>query len=178
MMTCGHPHAHYRDGQGGTECFKCFTAKREARWEATRVELERVLAAGMTVMETRPDGHFVDWQFWPETREAKTQHDGRVGFDTQFVNFSAAALAIHLAARSRGFGYALSVYCFRCGESHAPVLSKADDYMCDDCTVGAMVDAAEQAADGDTGTLVGSGHGLVWTAEDDLDAERACFDAH
>ena len=148
MRTCGHPHAHYRDGQGGTECFKCFTVKREARWEAVRIELERVLSAGMTVMETRPDGGFVDWQFWPETREVKTQHDGRVGFDTQFVNFSAAALAIHLMARSRGFGYALSVYCFRCGESHAPILSKTDDYTCEGCDLGDMVNAAEMAMDG------------------------------
>lgn len=149
-MACNpaHPFRHYTTDDGPA-CFDCWQVARNARRAAVRAELARVLAAGLTVCETRRDDTFTDWQYWPETGEARTQHDGRVGFTPALIHQTPDSLAAHLESRAEGFGFTIAVYCYRCGESLISLQTTGgEDYHCAACDLGDLEHAAELRAEG------------------------------
>lgn len=156
-MICTHENAHYAV-DGRHVCFACFMAHRNAARTALITELTRLLASGVTLLETWPidqamtdwsiDTHTGDWRIFHHVscNEATMPNRGRR--DIEAIEPRAAELARHLENRHYHFGTALQAYCMTCGDELVAILpAEHDDPTCPACAVklAAFVEMDEAA---------------------------------
>lgn len=160
MATCTHENPHYAVN-ARLVCFACFMAHRAEARTALVTELTRLLASGVTLLETWPsDQAMTDWSidtftgdwrifYHSSCTESKKPHRGARTIEA--VAPRAEALARHLENRHYHFGTTLAAYCLTCGEESATLLAEHNDPTCPGCAVTlaafAAMDEAARAED-------------------------------
>lgn len=121
-------------------CFACYQLERDAKYATLRTELERLAAAGVTLLETWPSGKIATaWRFVAtgDPLTARITAEQLVGPSTEgehdaFINgLKPAYLAEHLTNRSQGFGTTVLAFCCDCGDETVEITS--DDPVCAKC---------------------------------------------
>lgn len=114
MRTCTHEPADRRHYEGD-RCFECWRADRNDSRARFRVELERLIAHGITLAETwRCGGRVTDWSIDSLTGASIVDHHD--AFPIRPGTRTAAGIADHLDNRHDHFGTTLRAYCVNCGD--------------------------------------------------------------